>query len=180
VEKKQSKKNRNTKAAIAATIMAVPIFGMPSKGLTQVRTTTVETPAKGSRSKVFLKYEAVLEKHKGDVWIAGVGDGHTIYQNSRSEFFYIDPNSGDMKFLSSDYFVKGESKDDKKNTKATFVLPHVLEKSGSINRSGGGTIKMEAKVTLLGVDEKGNVIQENSKGEKFYLSTTTGDMVFVK
>lgn len=158
--------------------MAVPIFGMPSKGLTQVRTTT-ESPMKGTSGKGYLKHSAVLEKHKGDVWIAGVSDGHSLYQNSRSEIFYIDPNTGDMKFLSADYFVKGESKDDKKNTR-TFVLPHVLEKSGTISRSGGGGVKMDMKVTLLGVDEKGNVIQQNSKGEKFYLSLTNGDMVFVK
>ena len=178
MKKSQSKKSRNTKAAIAATIMAVPIFGMPSKGLTQVRTAT-ESPMKGTAGKVFLKHSAVFEKHKGDVWIAGVSDGHSIYQNSRGDIFYIEPSTGDMKFLSDEYFVKGESKDDKKN-KRTFVLPHVLEKSGTINRSGGGHIKMEMKVTLLGVDEKGNVIQQNAKGEKFYMNLTNGDMVFVK
>ncbi len=155
--------------------MAVPIFAMPSKGLTQVRTAT-ETPVQGKSGKVYWKHSAVLEKHKGDVWLAGVGDGHTIYQNSQSDFFYIDPNTGDMKFLSDDYFHKGPSGD----TKKTFVLPHVLEKSGSLKRSGGGHVKMDMKVTLLGVDEKGNVIQQNSKGEKFYLSLTNGDMVFVK
>lgn len=175
MKKRQSRTSRNTKAAIAATIMAVPIFGMPSKGLTQVRSAT-EAPTKGTAGKVFMKLSAVLDKHKGDVWLAGVGDGHTIYQNSRSEFFYIDPNTGDMKFLSKDYFHKEPFG----STKKTFVLPHVLEKSGTMNRSDGGHIKMEAKVKLLGVDEKGNVIQQNSKGEKFYLSLTNGDMVFVK
>ena len=179
MKKPSSKTSRNTKAAIAATIMAVPIFGMPSKGLTQVRTTT-ETPMEGKAVKTLWKHSAVLEKHKGDIWLAGVGDGHTIYQNSQSDFFYIDPNTGDMKFLSNDYFYKGDSKDTKGSTRKTFVLPHVLEKSGTASRSGGGHIKMEAKVKLLGVDNKGNVINENSKGEKFYLNQTTGDMVFVK
>jgi hypothetical protein len=32
----------------------------------------------------------------------------------------------------------------------------------------------------LGVDASGNVIQENSRGERFYLNQKTGDMVFVK
>lgn len=170
MKKDLSKKSRNTKAAIAATIMAVPAFGMPSKGIAQ----------EGSRmeamhkmpSKAMLKYEAKFEKMKNWVWLAGVGDGHTVYQNERSEFFYIDPMTGDMKFLSADYFYKGDSKD----TKKTFVMPHILEKSGA----KVSTIKMEAKVSLLGVDDKGNVIQENAKGEKFYLSPTNGDMIYVK
>jgi hypothetical protein len=176
VKKKQSQKNRNTKAAIAATIMAVPIFGMPSKGLTQVKGATESSTEKAATTHLYLKYEAAFEKHKGDLWIAGVGDGHSIYQNARGEYFYIDPSTGDMKFLSSDYFIKGES-----SQRKAFVLPHVLEKSGTISsKSSSSGIKRDSKVTLLGVDQMGNVIQENSKGEKFYLNTKTGDMVFVK
>lgn len=166
----QSKKNRNTKAAIAATILSVPIFGMPSKGLTQEG--KVQTPTKASQTKIYLKFEAKFDKHKGDIYLAGVGDGHTVYQNARGDYFYIEPATGDMKSLSDDYFIKGES-----TQRKSFVLPHVLEKSGRVSSS---TIKMESKVTLLGVDAKGNVVQKNSKGETFYLDTKTGDMVFVK
>ena len=145
---------------------------MPSKGIAQEGTRVESMHKMPSSSKIFLKYETNFEKMKGWVWLAGVGDGHTVYQNQRNEFFYIDPASGDMKFLSDDYFYKGDSKD----TKRTFVMPHILEKSGT----KVSTIKMEAKVRILGVDNNGNVIQENAKGEKFYLSPTNGDMIFVK
>lgn len=174
MKKTQSKKNRNTKAAIAATIMSVPIFGMPSKGLTQVRS-QVEAPAKASSDKVFLKHEKVFDKHKGGIYLAGVGDGHTIYMDDRGDYFYIDPATGDMKPVSDDYFIKGES-----TQRKAFVLPHVLEKSGTINSRSSAAQKVHFKVSLLGVDQKGNVVQQNSKGEKFYLDTKTGDMVFVK
>lgn len=39
--------------------------------------------------------------------------------------------------------------------------------------------KDRARVAIVSVDGKGNVIQRNSRGEKFYLSPV-GDMVFVK
>ena len=145
---------------------------------TTTETKTETTAAVQDKSiHLYLKLKSALQKFKGDTWIAGVGEGHSIYQNSRGEYFYIDPNTGDQRMVSSDYFMKMDTHDGRK----AFVLPHVLEKSGTItNRSGGGEIKGESKVTLLGVDEKGNVIQTDSRGEKFYLDLRTGDKVFLK
>jgi len=40
-------------------------------------------------------------------------------------------------------------------------------------------IKGEQRVSVAGVDAQGNVIQENNRGERFYLGPN-GDMVFVK
>jgi hypothetical protein len=182
MKKNTTKKNRRTKAAITATLMAVPMFGIASNGLAQVSgTVESQTEMKAAPQKqavhIFLKYETAFQKFKGDSWIAGVGEGHSIYQNSRGEFFYIDPTTGDQRMVSSDYFLKMDSHQDRKS----FVLPHVLEKTGAITNTGSSRVmKDKRRVTLLGVDEKGNIIQSNPLGEKFYLNPTTGDMVFVK
>ena len=178
MQKKTSKKTGHAKAAVTAALMAVPIFGMPSKGLTQIKgnAETTELMRKDAQKmpKDYLKFSSSFEKMKGGSWIAGVGDGHTIYENSRGEMFFMDPNTGDMKSVSSDYFIKMQG-----NRKA-FVLPHVLEKSGTIGVTDMQKHESKDAVSLLGVDEAGNVIQQNKRGEKFYLNTTTGDMVFVK
>lgn len=36
-----------------------------------------------------------------------------------------------------------------------------------------------SRVSILGLDDQGHVIQENARGERFYLDPN-GDMVFVK
>jgi len=183
MQKKTSKKTGHAKAAVTAALMSVPVFGMPSKGLTQDKgnsgsvVSSKEAEPRPLKIHTY-KWQASFEKHVIDTWIAGVGDGHTIYENSRGEFFYIDPSTGDMKTVTNDFVIKGQMRAAK-----AFVLPHVLEKSGRMASQTDGespAFKMQNKVTLIGVDDSGNVIQQNSKGEKFYLNSSTGDMVFVK
>ena len=44
-------------------------------------------------------------------------------------------------------------------------------------------IKIETEinsVSLVGVDNNGNTVQKNSRGETFTLDPVTGDMIFVK
>jgi hypothetical protein len=36
-----------------------------------------------------------------------------------------------------------------------------------------------ANVSVLGVDQAGNTIQKNSRGETFTLDPVTGDMIFI-
>jgi hypothetical protein len=177
MKKTSKKQNRNAKAAVAATMMAMPILSMPAIGIAQKSPTTTETTTTTTtttriKSPIF-KFESVLEKHKGDLWIAGIGDGHTIYENSRGEFFYIDPSTGDMKMVTGKHFDKVEIRN----------LRYVKVKDASVDGAdikSTGAEKQHGKITLVGVDAQGNVIEMNSRGEKFYLNTVTGDMVFVK
>jgi hypothetical protein len=157
MKNKSTGKTHGAKAAITATMIVVPMFGMASKGMAQDSAkggTAKQTETQNKSVNVLIKWQPSFDKFKGDTWIAGVGHGHSIYQNSRGDYFYVDPNTGDAKTVSSDYFQKGGRVGIKTNT--------------------------ESKVTLLGVDASGNVIQENSRGERFYLNQKTGDMVFVK
>ena len=158
-------KNRSTgkahsaKAAITATMVVVPMFGLASKGMAQDSSKAGTIPQASAEMQeksvnIFMKYRPSYDKYKGDTWIAGIGKGHAVYKNSRGDFFYLDPKTGDAKPLSADF--------------------------GPIKGAPVGIDKMSSKVTLIGVDLRGNVIQKNSRGEKFYLDTKTGDMVFVK
>jgi hypothetical protein len=157
-------KNRNTgkthsaKAAFTATMVVVPMFGLASKGMAQDSSKAGTIPQASAEMQeksvnIFIKYHPVYDKYKGDTWIAGIGKGHPVYKNSSGDLFYLDPKTGDAKTVSGDYPIKG---------------------------APVGLDKLSSKVTLIGVDLSGNVIQKNSRGEKFYLNTKTGDMVFVK
>jgi hypothetical protein len=158
-------KNRNTgkthgaKAAITATMVVVPMFGLGSRGMAQDPSKAGTIPQASAEMQeksvnIFIKYRPTYDKYKGDTWIAGIGKGHPVYKNSNGDLFYLDPKTGDAKMVSADF--------------------------GPIKGAPVGIDKMSSKVTLIGVDLSGNVIQKNSRGEKFYLNTKTGDMVFVK
>lgn len=186
MKKSQATKNRRNNPTLAAALLALPMAAMgvphtlPVTGeiAAQADTRTVTKPDSAVQSKSsvpFIKFEAAFQKLTGSNWIAGVGDGHTIYQNSRGEFFYVEPSTGDLKTVSKDYFIKVAATDAK-----TRQVSGALEKRGSATRRGSAAYKMTMEVTLLGVDAQGNVIQQNAKGEKFYLNPKTGDMVFVK
>ncbi len=41
-------------------------------------------------------------------------------------------------------------------------------------------VKAGEQVTILGIDQAGHVVQQNARGEAFYLDPSTGDMIFVK
>jgi hypothetical protein len=175
MKKTTTKKNRSTKAAVAATMMAVPILTMPATGIAQKSSGASATASTSAQIKTpVFKFESAFEKQRGDLWIAGVGDGHTIYENSRGEYFYIDPNTGDMKTVTGKHFDKVEI-----HLNRSSKVKWTSDLDGVKGESTDG-IKGESKVKLVGVDAQGNVIQTNSRGEKFYLNTVTGDMVFVK
>lgn len=91
----------------------------------------------------------------GTFSVVGSHHGHTVYKNDAGQYFWIDKATGDQKFLS----------------------PDVAIKSG-YDRSAHQ--KAKEKVTIVGKDAKGHVIQKNAQGQKFYLDPATGDMVLVK
>jgi len=108
-------------------------------------------------------------KHKEQFSIVGLDNSHTIYKNKKGEYFYIDPNTGDMKFLSADIFLKYELHSSALKGQAIKMLKYEYKDHKGFDQ-----------VSLLGVDAKGNVVQQNSRGEKFFIDPFTGDMVFVK
>ncbi len=186
MKKTQATKNRRSNATMAAALLALPMAAMATTQAVPVAgqvaapaearaATKPESVVQAKSAVPYMKFEAAFLKITGENWIAGVGDGHTIYQNSRGEYFYVEPSTGDLKTVSKDYVFKFVGTDTR-----TRQVSGALAKEGAATRRSSATYKMHIEVTLLGVDGQGNVIQQNAKGEKFYLNPTTGDMVFVK
>lgn len=177
---KKKTTQRRAKAAVAATLMAVPMLSSPGviygqKGAPAPSTTEMKsTDMHIKMSNNYLKFTSVMEKHKGDLWLAGVGDGHTIYEKSNGEMFYIDTKTGDMKEVSSKVFHKHSpdlGRRDAKSVDGGMIKGEYIKFDG---------IKGESKVKLLGVDAKGNVVHQKPGGEIFIVDESTGHITVLK
>jgi hypothetical protein len=147
--------NKSTKIALAAAIIGAPLMMNPNTAIAQNKNEAGTTKSSAARS-LYLKIEI-----KGKCVAVGSENGNVIFKNTSGEYFTIDPKTGDMKTMASDYFIKISNSSTSKSS-------HYIKYSG------------KDQVTLDGVDSKGHIIQVNSKGEKFYLDAKTGDMIFVK
>lgn len=154
-------------AALAAVVLAAPGFAAPAAvqqagqapSIENSGSVAVDTKHAGKWTKPPMKLGAEF-KHRGEYAVAGVGDGHIVFEDERGNLFYVDKSTGDQKFVSRKVFSKVE-------------IQRVGHPGLWIKRMGG-------KITLLGVDQDGKVIMANKRGEKFYIDPATGDMIFVK
>lgn len=116
----------------------------------------------------YLKFAAKYHKEKGGLSVAGMLNGQPVFKTDQGEFFQVEAQTGDLKFHTADSL--GYLKMDDWERKTSAKTATFLKWDG---------IKGQQRVTLLGVDAQGHVLQENNRGEKFYLSPN-GDLVFVK
>ncbi len=163
---RKSRVGASSASALAASILAMPLMAAPSGAQSGARTDqSVVASQAGQSGNPALKFASIYQKESERFTIVGLDDSHPVYRNAKGQYFYLDPATGDMKFLSSDYYQK-------------FTT--------TVKAGRGVSVKMlklqkyAGKVSLSGIDARGNVVQKNSRGEKFYLDPTTGDMVFVK
>ena len=154
-------------AALVAVMLAAPGLAAPAPDQKTEQSPASESSARNpgyekqmgqTRSYGHIKLKSEY-KHKSEYSVAGVGDGHVVFEDERGNLFYVDGATGDQKFVSRDIFMKLEL-----NRAAKTVAWH----------------KLSGKVTILGVDQDGKTIMSNPDGEKFYLDAATGDMIFVK
>ena len=154
-------------AALVAVMLAAPGLAAPALDQKAGQSPVSESSARSAgyekhmgqtRSYGTIKFKSEF-KHKGEFSVAGVGDGHVVFEDERGNLFYVDDTTGDQKFVSRDIFMKLEL-----NRAAKTAAWH----------------KLSGKVTILGVDQDGKTIMSNPGGEKFYLDAATGDMIFVK
>ena len=153
------------RSALAASLLAVPLMsatGVAAPSPPLDRAIRHAQPVQDPQLKFASVYVKITEKFA----IVGLDDARTIYRNSRGEVFYLDPSTGDMRFLSAAVWDKFASK-----ITVTGRPLIAVKVDGS---------KYSSPVTLLGVDAKGNVVQRNSRGETFHLNPINGDMVIVK
>ena len=154
-------------AALVAVMLAAPGLAAPALDQKAGQSPASESAARSAgyekqmgqtRSYAYIKLKSEF-KHKSEYSVAGVGDGHVVFEDERGNLFYVDDATGDQKFVSRDIFMKLEL-----NRAAKTVAWH----------------KLSGKVTILGVNQDGKTIMSNAGGEKFYLDAATGDMIFVK
>jgi hypothetical protein len=149
----------------AASMLVLPMAMLSTRAGAQVGTKPPVSPTKPvptAQQVVTLPIKLVNVrpvKLSGTYTILGVNGGHTIYAGPNGTYFYIDPATGDQKMLSTQWY-------DKWSSSVTFGREKLKGTSQS--------------VAIVGVDQAGNVIQKNARGETFYLNQSTGDFVFVK
>ena len=163
--KKKGSKSSGNKAAIVATMLAVPMISTPAVVYGQKG----ETPAPASKMKRaengYIKFANLQHKVGSEsVTILGVSDGHTIYEKPNGSKFYIEPETGDMKIVSEKHWIK--------MTSSSRASSDIFIKFDGI--------KGESSVTLVGVDADGNVIHQKPDGTQFKVHTKTGHVTLLK
>lgn len=163
-------KRMSSATALAASLLAGSLMAIPaSAGAHRGRGTdssvaAAQGPQPGNPR---LKFASVYVKLSERFAIVGLDTSHPVYRNAKGEYFYLDPSTGDMKFLSPDLYNKFSS-----TVRVAKGIPvKALKLDGS---------KYGGPVRLMGIDAQGNVVQKNPRGELFYLNPTNGDMVLVK
>ena len=128
------------------------------------------SPASAARSTdTHIKFARMFIKWQGNLAVVGMMTGSPVFKTPQGEYFQVEPNTGDLKWMSPE------------------SLGYIKMNEGRVSLTQGRSstfikfdgIKGESKVSVLGVDAQGHVIQQNSRGERFHLSPA-GDMVFVK
>ncbi len=116
-----------------------------------------------------IKFAGTFMKWRGGLSVAGMMNGRPVFRTPQGEFFQVDAATGNLQFHSAESlgFLKLGTPQGRAGAPRN---PAFLKWEG---------MKGEQRVSVLGVDAQGHVIQENSRGERFYLGPF-GDMVFVK
>jgi hypothetical protein len=167
------KRKTGTKSAAASTaaVLSAGVFlahGSVAAADQQVKGASPSAQAgtsAASANRIFIKW---AYKDAGAVSTAGMLDGRPVFRNAKGEFFQMDASTGDLKFLSAEslgYIKLEQGASGRKSADAKAFIKF-------------DGIKGEQKVKLLGVDGKGNAVQQNARGESFYLDAN-GDIKIV-
>ena len=172
---KLGKKSNVSARMMLSTAAILAIQAMPSNSFAQagMQDKMVQKTAASAGSRIFIKIKDMGEKMS----IVGFENGSPVYKNSKGEFFTVNAKTGDLSYIKPEEFAK-------------FFC--CIKMSPSIKRdvaSGMATgkrlthIKIETEinsVSLVGIDNNGNTLQKNTRGETFYLDPVTGDMIYAK
>lgn len=128
-----------------------------------------KAPSDRSAINTHIKFATSFQKWHGTLSVAGMLNQQPVFKTVQGEFFQVDPATGDLKFHSAESlgYIKVQA----------GRSPASSSRSSSFLKFDG--IKGEQKVSVVGVDAQGRVLQENNRGERFHLDRN-GDMVFVK
>ncbi|WP_243317061.1 hypothetical protein [Geothrix paludis] len=136
----------------------------------------VQSPAAGREAAAYtIKFAGTFMKWRGSLSVAGMLNGRPVFKTPQGEYFQVEPNTGDLQFHSAESlgYIKLAPAPGRAMAPGQAMAPG---RAGYLKFDG---IKGEQRVSVAGVDAQGRVIQENARGERFYLNPM-GDMVFVK
>ncbi len=160
-----------------------PASGQKAPVATAATAPTPQPAANAKAESIFIKWAGTFHKYGSTLRVAGTMNGSPVFMTDKGEFFQVDVQTGDLKFHSP--AALGLAKEDDWERKggkgaAPAAAPAAKPAGGSgLPFIKWNYIKLENRVSVLGVDAQGHVIQQNSRGERFYLGPN-GDMVFVK
>ncbi|WP_027378079.1 hypothetical protein [Kaistella palustris] len=99
--------------------------------------------------------------------IEGLSKRNPVFRNTKGELFTLNSSTGDMIFIKPEVWSKSEY----------FQKPKNYGKAESFSWK---TNNFRPEIRVLGLNDDGATVMQNSKGEKFYLNPENGDMIIVK
>jgi hypothetical protein len=171
---KSGKKSNVSARMVLSTAAILAIQAMPSATFAQtpVQGKIVQQAAKSS-SHIYIKIRDTASKNT----IVGFENGSPVFKNAKGEFFTVNGKTGDLSYIKPEEFAKFY---------CCIKLSPLVKRDVATGMATGKRlthIKVETEInsiSLVGVDNNGNTLQKNSRGETFYLDPVTGDMIFVK
>lgn len=129
----------------------------------------VQSPAARREAAAYtIKFAGSFIKWRGALTAVGMLNGRPVFKTPQGEYFQVEPNTGDLQFHSAESLG--------------YIKLAPAGRAAAPARAGYikfDTFKSEQRLSVIGVDAQGHVLQENARGERFYLNPM-GDMVFVK
>jgi len=133
----------------------------------------VQGPSASRDAAAFtIKFAGTFIKWRGGLSVAGMLNGRPVFKTPQGEYFQVEPNTGDLQFHSAESLGFIKLREARAQTPTAS-----LGRAATFMKFDG--IKGQQRISVAGVDAQGRVIQENARGERFYLNPM-GDMVFVK
>jgi hypothetical protein len=145
---------------------------MPGVGCTQDTLTTHTVSIALMPDVDYIKFTGNFEKIPDEFQMVGIQNGYSIYKTTSGTYFTVDPARGTMIYFTPGKptkIIATDATSMKRKVKFTTIMfnPNQVPDNAVM-------------VRIIGVDTKGNVIQENTEHKRFYLNPDTGEMVYVK
>jgi hypothetical protein len=173
MEKSEKKSSVSAKLMLsAAAILAIQSMPAATFAQTIGQEKMVQQAAR-TASSIYIKIRDTESKNT----IVGFENGCPVFKNAKGEFFTVNGKTGDLSYIKPEEFAKFY---------CCMKIPNSVKRDVASGMATGKRlthIKIETEinsVSLVGVDNNGNTLQKNSRGETFYLDPVNGDMIFIK
>ncbi|MBK6975834.1 MAG: hypothetical protein IPH28_00940 [Cytophagaceae bacterium] len=160
--------NKNQKRAI---VVAAILSSQLATTAVYSQNSVTQRTAASTDPYIKIKIEKALQQK---TTLVACLNGSPVYKSGKGELFSIDPETGDMKILNSDLYIKMSPFEKQMN------IASATKQNSSRSSRKTVTFKYATGIEgikVLGIDTDGHVVQQNANGEKFIIDPSTGDMV---